>query len=291
MAASGRSHRQGRLETNLARLPLAESNDHRPGVRPFVGEALLGGFRTNVRLKQLDLMVLAFVLERWWWQRPEHDNVPAEFTLRELGQAVYGRRPCGHENRLLRAGLARLFEVAIDFVGFNAATRERGQHWGRARVIQAIGGPIGELGDFHPLPSAEVLGGLRGSTFAVELASWLGEQVRAGNVTYLDFEVMRRLNGLAQRLWVYLQAESYNPHGETWVALGPRMYEILGMRYARQVDARKALRAAGRRIALADERYEVVGVERRLGWGILARRIASTERRHVRSQIRLSLDG
>lgn len=291
MARHERSHRRGRLETNLVRLPLAESNDHRPAVRPFVDEALLGGFRTTIRLKQLDLMVLAFVLERWWWQAPERDSVPAQLTLRELGQAVYGRDPAGHERRLLRAALSRLFDVAIDFVGFDAATRETGARWGRARLIQAIGGPLGELGEFHPLPPAKVLGGLRGSTFAIELATWLAEQVRAGNVTYLDFEIMRRLNGLAQRLWIYLQAERYGPRGETWVALGPRMYEILGMGYRREVDARRALRAASVRIMAADERYEAIEVERRLSWGILARRIASTERRHVRSQIRLSLDG
>jgi hypothetical protein len=69
------------------------------------------------------------------------------------------------------------------------------------------------------------------------------------------------------------------------------MYEILGMGYRREVDARRALRAASVRIMAADERYEAIEVERRLSWGILARRISSTERRHVRSQIRLSLDG
>ena len=154
--------------------------------------------------------------------------------------------------------------------------------------MQAIGGPLGELGDFHPLPSAEVLGGLRGSTFAVELATWLAEQVRAGNMTYLDFEVMRRLNGLAQRLWMYLQAERYSARGETWVALGPRMYEILGMGYGRERDARQNLRFAGRRIMEADDRYELVDVERRLSWGIRVRRVASRERRQARTAIRES---
>jgi hypothetical protein len=94
-------------------------------------------------------MVLAFLLERWWWQGPDRASVPAEFTLRELGQAVYGRCPDGHERRLLRGALSRLFEVAIDFVGFDAATRQTGARWGRARLIQAVGGPVGELGDFH----------------------------------------------------------------------------------------------------------------------------------------------
>jgi hypothetical protein len=197
MSDACRSHQRGRLETNLARLPLVVCNEHRSDQRPFVGEALLGGFRTNLRLKQLDLTLLAFILERWWWQRPENDTVPAEFTLREVGRAIYGRLPDGHERRLLRASLERLCEVMIDFVGFNAATGQHGHYWGRARLIQAIGGPIGRLGDFHPRPPAQVLGGLRGSTFAAQLADWLAEQVRAGNVTYLDFEVLRRLSGLA----------------------------------------------------------------------------------------------
>ena len=282
-------HERGRLETNLVRLPLAEGNAHRPGVRSFVGDGLLGGFSTTIRLKQLDLIVLAFVLERWWWQVREGESQPAEFTLRELGQAVYGRRPAGHECRLLRAGLSRLFEVAIDFVGFDAGTRQTGARWGRARLIQGVGGPLGELGDFHPLPAPQVLGGLRGSTFAVELATWLAEQVRAGNVTYLDFEIMRRLNGLAERLWMYLQAERYSARHETWVALGPRLYEILGMGYRREVDARKKLRLAARRIMEVDERYELVDLQRRLSWGILARRVPGRERREARTTIRQSL--
>ena len=289
MARHERSHRRGRLETNLVRLPLAEGNDHRPDVRPFVDEALLGGFRTTIRLKQLDLMVLAFVLERWWWQSRDGDSSPAEFTLREVGQAVYGRRPAGHERRLLRGALSRLYEVSIDFVGFDAATRETGARWGRARLVQAIGGPLGELGDFHSLPPAQVLGGLRGSTFAVKLADWLAEQVRAGNVTYLDFEIMRRLNGLAQRLWMYLQAERYSARHETWVALGPSLYGILGMGYGREVDARKKLRLAARRIMEADDRYELVEVQRRAGWGIVARRVVSRQRREARATIRQGL--
>jgi hypothetical protein len=61
------------------------------------------------------------------------------------------------------------------------------------------------------------------------------------------------------------------------------------MRYARDVDARKSLRRAARRIMEADERYELVDVQRRLSWGILARRVPGRERREARTTIRQSL--
>jgi len=68
-----------------------------------------------------------------------------------------------------------------------------------------------------------------------------------------------------------------------------QMYEILGMGYGRERDARQNLRLAARRITEADERYELIDVQRRVGWGITARRAASSERRQVRAAIGESL--
>jgi hypothetical protein len=282
---------RGRLETNLVRSPLWESEGAPSEPAPFVASSLFGPFSCSTRLRQLDYKVLALVLERWWWQQPTADTVPVSITLHELGRVIYGRPPDGEERRLLRAALERLWQVEISMVGFDAPAGKQERRWSKVRVIVEISGPIGDLQDrsVFELPTPQETGRLRGSTFTLRLAPWLAAQVRAGYITYLDFAVMRRLSGLAERLWVYLQAERCNGRGDAWVALGPRMYDILGMHYGRDVDARKALRRAAARIMAEDRRYELVSIERRLSWGILARRIASSERRAVRAQIRASL--
>lgn len=281
---------RGRLETNLVRSPLWDSEGVSPDPAPFIGNSLLGPFSCSARLRQLDYKVLAFILERWWWQRPAEDTVPVEITLYELGKEIYGRWPDGKERRLLRAALNRLWSVEVSMVGYDAPSSRQDRRWSKVRLIAEISGEIGDLQDraLFQLPPAQVTGSLRGSTFRLRLAPWLAAQVRAGFVTYLDFAVLRQLSGLAERLWLYLQAESFK-NRRTWVALGPRMYDVLAMHYRREEDARKALRRAAPRILEADSRYIAISVERRLSWGILAERAPSAERGRIARELRQSL--
>lgn len=257
---------RGRLETNLCRSPLWDTG----GVGPpealsFSARSLLGEFGASQRLTGLDLTVLAFILERWSEGDTGDLLHPAEFTLYELGVAIYGREPDGKERRMLRAALLRLYRVEIDLVGYDATLGQRGARFARkSRLVYDVLSELDTLDD----PEQRQIGGLRGSTFAVLITPWLGKQVRAGYVTYLDFQVMRRLRGVAARLWVYLEAEDWRPRrGETevvrWVTLSPEAFGVFGMSYARDRDARRHLAEAGERIVAADARYSAVVVESR----------------------------
>ena len=287
---------RGRLETNLARAPLWESGA-RPDPAPFDGRSLLGPFACTTRLGPLDLKVLAYVIDRFCWPPPESDSDPAKFSIYDLVAAIYGREPSGRDRQQLRAALVRLFRVEVHLVGFDASTGRRDANvTTRGRLLQEI---VDEYRKLGPEPDPREVGALRGSTFKVYLGRWLAQQARAGYVTYLDFRIMRRLSGLSERLWVYLEAENWGrPAREgrvtRWVALGPDMYEVLGMHYARGCDARKALRRAGERIVRADARYDAVTVGERAGgrggsWILRATRITDAERRKVRDAIFESL--
>lgn len=276
------------METTLARSPLWSSDGVKSDPAPFVGHSLLGAFSCSQRLGPVDFKVLAFVLERWAWQQPEDLLAQACFTLRELGRSLSRKRPGGRDRSQLRAALLRLYRVEITLVGYDAiAGKVDPERQTKTRLITEIVSEIEELGDYA---TPQRIGGLRGDTFRVRLAPWLAQQVAAGYVTYLDFAVMRELSGLAERLWVYLQAERYKSH-QAWVALGPRMFEVLGMDYTRARDARRALERAAVRIIAADPRYERIEFTPRFGgWGLHVVRIPSAERRAVRAQIQASLD-
>jgi hypothetical protein len=100
----------------------------------------------------------------------------------------------------------------------------------------------------------------------VQLPPWLRRQIEAGNVTYLHPPTLRALDALAQRVWLYLEAERMKPapHGtkSCWVKLGDRAYASLGMSYRHDRQARAALRRAGERIVEVDSSYAEVTTER-----------------------------
>lgn len=54
---------------------------------------------------------------------------------------------------------------------------------------------------------------MRGNNYEVRLAPWLMRQLENQYVTYLDWRTQCRLDGLAKRLWIYLEAEKYKPVG------------------------------------------------------------------------------
>jgi hypothetical protein len=58
------------------------------------------------------------------------------------------------------------------------------------------------------LPAPAPGGCCGGDRFTAKLAPWLVAEVDAKRVTYLDWRILRALDGLAKRLWVYLEAES-----------------------------------------------------------------------------------
>lgn len=92
---------------------------------------------------------------------------------------------------------------------------------------------------------------------------WIVEQLEAGYLTYLDWRVLRSLEGLAKRLWVYLESHSFKRsgigEGSVRLWLGQPMFRALGMADKHAPQARRTLMRTGERIASVDRSF--VGFE------------------------------
>lgn len=252
------------LERNMARWPWESERADPAGVmRPLTTTTLLGSFSVNRRLTLLDLRVAAFVIERWLGQGAGSGDNPARLNLYELGWAIFERKPGGAENEALRESLQRLFEVEIDAKGLDARS-------GRVRLVARKGRVLTQLDcEFDDLedPCPAQFGALRGATYEVYLAPWLVEQIKAGGRLTLDLAVMRQLRKLAERLWLYLEAEVFAAvaSGEREALIEPiplrsEFFNSLRINCARAVDARKALKQAARKICDVDPRYEDLSI-------------------------------
>ncbi len=285
------SRRQGSLETTLCRKGLWAAGPVQLSL-PLDSQDLLGLVRASGMLKlSPDLEALIWLTERWRQERDPQGWVP--FTLYELGHDLYRREPNGNDRQRLRASLRRLVTVTVDLMGYDPVTGRLAPNVASAggKLVEWIRTEMDALG---PNAGAAELGALRGSTFQAKLPHWMRSQIEAGHVTYLDWGTLRSLDGLAKRLWVYLQAERYKASGNgeeaTWIKLGERAYTTLGMNYGHERQARAALKRAGAAIVATDIRFQRVTVDRRPGgWAIIASRITSRERAEVRAAIRASL--
>lgn len=284
--------RRGSLESHLCRKGLTVASARWAQLElPLDGHDLLGLVRATGRLTVFDLELLAWLTERWRQERGADRWV--RFSLYELGQAFYGREPDGSERRRFRASLRRLVSITVELVGYNARTQSGDSRisGAAAHILDNVQSELDRLG-LEPEPGA--VGALRGSVFEARLADWMTAQVEAGHVTYLKFDTLRALPGLAKRLWIYLEAERMTPLGDSsvacWVKLGDRAYMTLGMNYTQERQARAALKRACAAITGIDHRYKSVTVERRPGgWALIAHRVTDSERARIRRLARDSI--
>jgi len=288
------------METNLTRWGGWDSGSTGPSRTLEVrGQDFLGVVSRShgAVLGPLEMDVLSWLTARWFEQDRQSDGM-VRCTLYELGIDLYGRKPSGKEIRLLRGSIEKLAGALITLGGFNAHTGQMKPKL--ASMVHLVESAVWAEDLEFEIPTradAVVLGGLRGSTYEIKLASWLVRQLEGTYVTYLDWRIQRRLEGLAKRLWIYLEAENYKSVGEglekSYVILGEKAYTALSVRHARERDRRRALERAGERISEVDARYESVVVERNPvnpdGWRVLATRFSSAERRKVRAALRESL--
>ncbi len=287
--------RQVRADTELCRAAGLWSVGPMQLELPFNARGTNGAVRASGRLKLTpDLDVFAWLCERWIATPPLDMEGIARFTLYDLGTDLYGRRPNSRDREAIRASLRRLFGVQVAFTGYDTLDARPGSFASLDRLIYTI---VSDLDTLAGDPKA--IGSIRGSSFRVQLAPWLRERLASGAFTYLDFATLRRLDGLAKRVWVYLAAESYKPTGDgkkaTWVGLGrPALASLGADTYTRHRAARAALAQAGARIMEMDTRYESVTVERRPGgWSLIAvRRATADAREHAqaRAAIRAALE-
>lgn len=259
--------RQASLETNLCRKGVWHVGPLQL-VLPIDGADTLGLLRVDgPPLSLFDLDTFAWLTERW----REGDRDPkgrVRFTLYALGQDLYGREPDGKERRLVRESLQRLRQADFELEGYDVQAACMGR-----LESPTEGGRI------------RLLGSVRWSKDVTErhliyLDGFITDQLEAGYLTYLDWRILRSLEGLAKRLWVYLESQSFKRSGigEGAVALqlAPPMLRALGVTTKHAPHARRLLMRAGDRISTADKSF--VGFEmrrpRRRGgtWALVARR-------------------
>jgi hypothetical protein len=258
--------RQASLETNLCRKGVWHVGSLQLAL-PIDGSDTLGLLRiAGPPLTLFDLDMFAWLTERW--REVERDaKGRVDFTLYELGKDLHNRVPAGRDRQEMRASLERLFEARFELEGYDAANAR-----------------LGRLEDPVEGGWIRLVSGVRWSRdrerHRVYLSSFIVEQLEAENLTYLDWRILRALEGLAKRLWVYLESQTFKRSdiGEGAVALqlAPPMLQALGVTTKHQPHARRLIARAGERITAADKSF--VGFElrppyRRGGtWALVARR-------------------
>ena len=253
------------------------------------GTDFLGVCRANGKLTMADLDLLCWLCERYRETRPLDGTL--SFTLYELALDLHRRTPGGREAELMRGSLERLKAAVLYLEGKDLC--QRGLSLGSAVNIVDI---LVDRASVLPDLSARRM--LRRDRFSAKLAPWFLAEIDAKRVTYLDWRILRELDGLAKRLWVYLEAESFKRisgigRGYSWVAIGQKAFCALGLAFGPARGARRALREAGRAICEADRSYESIEVVRHLngkGWRLAAIRL-SAEGQKVRDGDGLSFSG
>jgi hypothetical protein len=257
---------------------------------PLTGEDLMGDVYITRPFQLFDIDVLAWLVQRWR-ETEMRDDGYVGFSLREMGTDFFGVTPSGAHRQMLRASLVRLRTETVTIVGWDAIRKQRNQQVcsleNLISILQWRPQMNGPARSWDPA----ALGALRGHTFEAALAPWMVAQLQAGNVTYLDWRILRALKGSAKRLWAYLMAQKFERVGgvgcaETTVVLNDRTYMALGLHEARPDARRRRLRHAGQDIVEADRSFAEVRVERepynRRQWKIVALRL-SAEAQKIRA--------
>ena len=295
------TRRQGRVQTDLARADLWKHG--RAMNRPVESRCLNSLVRTSRELRLTpDLDVFAWICERWVVDGCSGDR-KVWFTLRDIATDLYGSdphsKPGGKESRLIQNAFTRLMTIVVtieDYDGFEGryvpgvVTQDH--------VIDRVTTARGKW-----TRDPRKLGAMRDRTVKIKLPRWLCDELVAGNVTYLDYKRLRQLDGLAKRLWVYLQAENYSDAGNgasvNAIGLGNPALRSLGLghyaltpeqepdkrkRADARYNARRKLKHAAERVMKVDPRYSLKVA--RLGRGSFQLRVNRLS--HERLQQELS---
>jgi len=175
----------------------------------------------------------------------------------------------GEQRSDVRASLHRLYEADFQLEGYRASAAMTGRlehpaERGRVRLLSGLHWSEEAPSEQH----------------RAYIGPFIVEQLEAGYLTYLDWRILRALEGLAKRLWVYLESQTFKRsaigEGAAALQLAPPMLQALGVTTKHAPHARRLLARAGERIAAADKSF--VGFElrrpnRRGGtWTLVARR-------------------
>jgi hypothetical protein len=260
--------RQASMETNLCRKGVWHVGPLQLAL-PLDSEDTLGLLRVaGPPLTMFDLDTFAWLTERW--REGERDvRGRVSFTLYDLGHDLFGREPDGKERRLMRASLRRLYEANFELEGYRASDA----------VMGRLDHPT-EEGLIRLLSSLRWSRQRSAEPHLAALGDFITDQLEAGYLTYLDWRVLRALEGLAKRLWIYLESQSFKRSGigegavRLW--LGPPLWRALGVTTKHPPHARRLLERAGGRIATVDRSFASFELHRprtRGGiWALVVRR-------------------
>lgn len=289
----GHGRRKASMETNLLRKGVWVPSDQVQLALPLETEDILGHLYITRPLRMFDLDTMAWLVQRWRERRADGatgDTVP--FTLYEMGQDFYLRKPAGKERRTLRESLVRLKTTTVTLVGYDAIRRQADEQiCGLANFLDALQWRRELNGRAHTYDPRDT-GAVRANAFEVKIAGWLIAQLQAENITYLDWRVLRELDGMAKRLWVYLEAQRFSRVqgigvAQAQIMLGEKAYASLGIHERRPYRVRALLTAAGQKICAVDRSYHQIVVEpsplNRRVYRVLATRL-SKEGRELRDR-------
>jgi len=312
MPTSARRHGQAPRATLLHPVwqPLTRGEPWQPqeGEGPFTARCLLKGagwVGASRRLSMLDLRTYAALVGMLRVQLPtppaddpdldRQSTRTVKTTGYQLCDMVFGSAD-GRDYEHLRRSLARLLGARVwaQSVEFDRTIA--------ARRVTTIADPLigrltlatdeltligGQSGDARRA-RARAWRSLRGTvSLSAEIGRWTAQQAVADRTTWLDLDLLRALGtGLPARLWATLEAwgrwpqRSLDGREECAIGLGQPALESLGVTgYERRSDARRALSRAGERICATDPGYELIRVERTLGWSLVVRRVSGARAR------------
>ena len=263
------ARRTGMIESNLALFPGWQVGPQ-PQRKRVARRDLLGAIARAERapLGELELDALTWLTQEWFDQGSPVDGV-MQFTWYRLGQDLYGREPGGRERALMQEAVDNLAAALITLrcIDVLSGTRDVTLR-SKVHILDAIVDHEDVLlirdGE-HGTASA---GWLRHDTVKVKLADWLVAQLLDGLIV-LDWQIQRRLNGAAKRLWYYLaaRASDFDPGiaGDVErlvVDVDADFYASLSLQASRERDNRSALARAGARIVAVDPAYRTIVVVR-----------------------------
>ncbi len=229
---------------------------------------------------------------------PSGDLSRVNFTLAQASQFIYGRRPGGREKQMLDSSMVSIMCCPISMEGYDPVSRQSGIRLiDRAPLITGysypekardpIAWPVTPRGrspkswsfrsgncDWYALGSDEehllktfasssdpfsLAQAWKAEDHSVYLSSFLVRMLTARNFTYLDPEILRKLDGSALRLWVYLEADKkVVERGRNQLWLRAPMWETLCLRDLDASSRRRTIEKAAEKILGVDPHYRAI---------------------------------
>ncbi len=159
-----------------------------------------------------------------------------DFSREALAEDLFGRAPGGRERELVQQSLTRLSNTRITIGGYDATKRIKDFACA-----------------FQNVPLLERVDRIGSAVWRAYFPRWLVDQLASDYVTWLDWETLRSLDGLAKRMWIYFEAESSD---RFHIVLSGRALQTLAIHTHRRADAYRGIRETLDRLKTLGLAYE-----------------------------------